>query len=508
MGYGSNEDFLGGLFPNTDPMLPITLREDSLLLTDVTNLRSVRPSRSSFPPHLGNKMTASEQNHTREDFLRRFSSPFWEERVSALQALQKADRAQRFQALPELRRIIMDEHQYVRLAAIEVLGTLEQDVPLAPLISALMDNFWDIRAAASQILGTLKERTPIQLLIDMLNIEHDENVREALVRALGKQGQRVPLPIFVLVLQHDSNWLVREAAAWALGETKLSEAIPPLVQALKDDSDENVRVMVAQSLGILGKKEAEKPLFEVFCYDTDEDVREAAAQALQQLDEETRGLAIQNYVQQLIQSDDNLLEDFFHLLLNEGNATDLFFSTKRPSGLQTFHRLTEFIKNKKGYVDQSCSSITTQGEALLFHCFYQSTGLSFQEFVLQSLEDVTRIQPLEAALEDPNEVVRAAARAALEVREKRQWHDLLIVSFALLHSSRNEKEQPPLQVVVSGIGCHEVRRDDDSVLKQIMMAWTDMAEEPLACQRPHDVIDLRIWYQTRSQHYAQQAASW
>src|SRR5882724_9896791 len=257
MGYGSNEDFLGGVFPNTDPMLPIILREDSLLLTDVTNLRSVRPTRSSFPPHLGKKMTTSEHNHTHEDFLRRFSSSVWEERVSALQVLQKADRAQRLQALPELRRIIMDEHQSVRLAAIEVLGTLEQDVPLAPLISALMDTFWDIRAAASQVLGTLKERTPIQLLIDVLTIEHDENVREALVRALGKQGQHAPLPIFVQVVQQDSNWLVREAAAWALGETKLAEAIPALVQALKDDLDENVRAAAAHSLGLLGKREAE-----------------------------------------------------------------------------------------------------------------------------------------------------------------------------------------------------------------------------------------------------------
>jgi HEAT repeat protein len=507
MRYASNEDFPKGVHPNTDPVLPIILREDSLLVTDVMNLRSVRPPRSSFSPHVGNKMTISEQNHSLADFLHRFSSPFWKERVSALQALQKADRAQRLQALPELRRTIVDEHQYVRLAAIEVLGTLEQDIPLAPLIIALTDNFWDIRAAASQVLGTLKERMPIQLLIDMLHIEHDENVREALVRALGKQGQCVPLTIFVTILQHDSSWLVREAAAWAIGEAKLFDAIPSLIHALRYDTDENVRAAAAQSLGLLGKKEAEKPLFDAFYYDIDEDVQEAAAQALQQLDEETRGLTIQNYVQQLIQSDDSLLEDCLRIL-QEGYATDLSFSTRRASGLQAFHRLTEFIKNKKGYVDQSRTSITAQGEALLFHCFYQSTESSFQEAVLQSIEDITKIQPLEAALEDTNEVVREAAAVALEAREKRPWHDLLIVSFALLHSSTHEEDQLPLQVVVSGIGCHEVRGNDDSVLKQIMVAWTDMAEEPLACQRPHDVIDLRIWYQTRSQHYEQQVASW
>ena len=285
---------------------------------------------------------------------------------------------------------------------------------------------------------------------------------------------------FLEVLNADPNWLVREAAAWALGE--LGEVTPThaLIAALLGDPDESVRAAAAKSLGKSQAPEAEEPLWHAL-NDGDEDVRIAVGWALQQFDEEIRG----RHWGPVCHFDEPPWSRF-----------------KEPSTLNSrtpqeeiFFALTQFISDKKGWVCQADIVCTSQGQALLIDCFYQTTEEIPHETFLRSVNNAMIVQPIESALSCRDDVVQTAAKRAMEAQKQRPGNNILLVSFALSHpDDQGATGKKPLRIVVSGIGCSQVREKDTCVLDQIVDTWAHRVDEPLTCEHPHDLTDLKIWY--------------
>ena len=494
MNYASNEDFFGISYPNTGPIMSISAHESQQDISDTQNgdVALPRLSTEARSQDTHNEHPTSQFQSLQELFVD-LESTREERRLEALRVLRDAGAEACLGAMPEIQRALKDDSESIRGAAVEVLAILNDVRSLKLLMTALTDTFWEIRATAAQALGNRGTQTPIHYLTEVFEIEQDESVREAIAQALGKQGRTMPMRLMLDILRNDPDWLVRSAAARALGELRQEAPVHALIHTLQNDPDECVRATAAWALGQSWMLLAEGPLFKALQDDGDEDVQEAAALALQQLDEETRGLTAKY--------DDDLADE-----RSSSVSSTLWKQTQKE---QLFFALAEFMGDKRGGVWKRNVTHTQQGQVLRIDCFYQSAGKTFYELLHTFLEEKAMIQPIEAALNERDDMLRAAVTQAFHAREKRPWLDLLIVSIALSGPPGEKVSgQMPLRVILSGMSCKKVRENDTSVLDQIMDTWTDAAEQqPLIRQQSHDLTDIKIWYQSASEHPSHQFAS-
>ena len=412
-----------------------------------------------------------------------------EQRLRSISELAEAALGGRQEAVLELQDIALcDGSDDVRVAAVEALGALKEGAPVVPLLVALRDSFWDVRAAAAQALGNLRRRTPIRHLIAHLKQETDMSVREAIVCVLGQQRDVALVKVLVKVLRADKSWLVREMAVWALGELGERAPLHALIYALRFDPSEQVRAAAATSLGQVGEKEVMAPLFKALEEDSS-NVREAASRALQQLDIKIGSQETSEH----IESQDLL---FLEEWLSSNNSSSEEYPWLKE--WQAFSTLSEYIRDKRGGVKAELRE-TKQGRALLLHCFYERPEESLQETLLPSIQQISVIEPIEAALQSRDDFVQIAVRKALEAGEQRKWFDLLVVSFVILQASEAmEQKHSPLHVIVSSMSCQRVREQDVLARDQLLEKWLDKVDEPLACKHPHDLADLKVWYHSAS----------
>lgn len=480
-----NDEMPGETFPDTGAILAIRI-------SDAHSEDAVKKIvQGSVKPDFPERVHAEQQG---KSFLIECSALLSIEREEALERslrhvneLEVAMAAGSRKAVFELQEIAFgDSAEDVRVAAVEALGTLGEQMPVMSLLLALRDSFWDVRAAAVQALGKLGKRTPVTHLIAHLKQESDMSVREAIVRVLGQQSKTTLVDIFVDVLLEDENWLVREAAAWALGELGEHAPLPALIYALHFDPSEQVRAAAASSLGPTGGQGAITSLFEAL-EDDDSDVQEAAALALQQLDIEVE---FQEIPADFKKHDLSILEKWL--------ASDMSLSEalQRQKNWQAFSTLTDYIKDKRGGVKAELRE-TTYERVLLLHCFYKRPEESLQETLLPSIQGISRVEPIETALQSRDDLVQNTVKKALEIRKKRKWLDLLVVSFVVSHAQvETEYTHPPLRVIFCSMSCQDVREQDVLILDQLLERWHDIIREPLICERSHDVADLKVWYQS------------
>jgi HEAT repeat protein len=549
-----NNDFPGDISQNSDPnyWLPMYRDQQEPLRRvhqgGAENLRFLEPRSNK---DIGKEDSLPTDSNHFEGLIAQLSGFGWEKSEEAFRQLDMVGIDECLKALHELRDVSGDGADHVRVAAVEILGSLGKLAPVEPLVVALADSFWDVRAAAAQALGALGERTPVKFLMKMLDHEKDENVREAIVRSLGKQKMLMLIQKFVFLLRHDESWLVRQAASWALGEFGDNAPIKWLSYALHYDDDESVRAAAALSLGQSKKMKVKKFLYEALL-DVEEEVREAAQRAIEHLDEniqrepseegwpvripelhspqdkhlgismttsepqtnpeidveneripELRSLQDRNLGDARTASEPqtNPEMESIDLLLRE---QDQSFSTKASpvwgeSEQEWIMRiLVDFLHDRRGYVSKPRTLETADESIVMFTCFYQYSSVLW-EAVLQSVQASMEVIHIETALMEHDEMVGQALQQTFEAWGERTWMDLLVVSFVLPRRAREEK---PLRIMVSGMSGNQVRKDDMHVLEQIANTWIASLEEPLVCQHPYDLTDLRIWYQQAPDHPA------
>lgn len=144
------------------------------------------------------------------------------------------------------------------------------------LLATLKDSNWSVRVAAVQALGELGEQVPVERVAAALLDEH-ESVRATAARALGKQRLRAPIEPLLAALE-DSSWLVRTTALQALSKCEQVVPVAPLLTALRDE-DESVRAAAAGALGTQEERTPVGPLVQAL-HDSAWHVREMALNSL------------------------------------------------------------------------------------------------------------------------------------------------------------------------------------------------------------------------------------
>src|SRR5436853_7449943 len=81
------------------------------------------------------------------------------------------------------------------------------------LAATLSHGQWSIRVAAVQALGKLEGQVPVASLVVALLADEHEAVRAAASRQLGELGERVPVEPLIYALD-DPSWMVRADAAY------------------------------------------------------------------------------------------------------------------------------------------------------------------------------------------------------------------------------------------------------------------------------------------------------
>ena len=413
-------------------------------------------------------------------FVLRMRSEKIEDRLEGIRALVRAGEQTCLEAQPYLREALGDNAEQVRIEAAEAFALLGDAAPLDALMCAVVDLSWQVRAAAAQTLGVTCRQAAIPYLIKVLKPERDANVREAIVRALGKQGKAMPVDTVTNVLSQDQNWLVRTAAAWALGELYESAPIDALLNAFQQDQDESVRAAAAKALGKSGNPAVIDYLFRALD-DPEMEVHDAVVWALQQFDEEARGLKAWGPV--------------YH------------FDEEPSPQARAFLEITQFLGDKKGWLDRSNMLQTARGRVLHLNFFYQSTSSFYQTVMQQPINYRPSLEPLVSALNERDPVVKEALKHAIESRKDRPWLDLLVVSFVLTSSSKNSPREINLRVIISGMGLLKVRAHDVSVLDLLVDAWCKAVEEPPVPDimnnripvNTTNLLDLRVWYDPSTQ---------
>lgn len=172
--------------------------------------------------------------------------------------------------------------EFLRLAAIKVLGTMGDQVPLEVFLEALCDrNLW-VRKMTLVALGNQGERVPIPILIDAL---HDRRrVSEAAGDILEKLGTRVPHALVVQALGDPMAHVLRKAIH-LLQTITYEEPFPvETIRSMLQDRDAGVREAAILALNQVGVIEPAEP-FIAALNDSESNVRKAALLALENLGE-------------------------------------------------------------------------------------------------------------------------------------------------------------------------------------------------------------------------------
>ena len=141
----------------------------------------------------------------------------------------------------------------IRLAALNILGTMKESRTTAVLFTALDNSESLVREAAASEIGKLGDRSAITPLIASLNDE-DDNVCKAAAAALREIG--TPAVEHLLEMLKNSDCDLRIIAANALGKIGDTHAVEPLV-ALLNDENKNVCRAAASALGGIGRPAVE-----------------------------------------------------------------------------------------------------------------------------------------------------------------------------------------------------------------------------------------------------------
>jgi len=405
-------------------------------------------------------------------------------------ALVSSEHTRQGNAEQDLWKAICEHPPETRVKAIDILAQLQDPTLLSLFWSALHDEYWEVRAAAAQALGEFRNQQLAPLFIKVFQEETDEIVQQALVRALGKSRNEPTILLLVQILRNpEQDVLVREAAAWALGEFGEKAHIRVLIETLREDPDEIVQAAAAKSLGALRQLYAKKPLLEAL-RNENKNVGEAATWALQALHQgQWREIL---WLRRYREADP---KQALILLLERQEDYPLherYQDYEQTLREQTFSLLAHFIRDKRGFISDAILIQEPWSQTLLVLYGYQQTEKALQKEVLPLIEKATAVEPIEKALEI-DEYASEVIQQALKVREKRVWHESLLVQLGLF-----PRAGQPLRVMLFGTAYQKVRDSDPPILEQLSQKWRDHLILPGGQNvrlRPHELRQLRIWYE-------------
>jgi len=146
---------------------------------------------------------------------------------------------------------IKDDDHITKVSCAWILGNLDDEIGVQPLIFGLSDKNSGFRGACVINLVKLKKFS-LNLLIESLNSQDKIKRRES-IKALGEIADNKASNSLIKALG-DSDWNVRFRSIEALGKIGDTNALEP-ISNLTNDSSSNVRKKAVEVIGILAAGE-------------------------------------------------------------------------------------------------------------------------------------------------------------------------------------------------------------------------------------------------------------
>lgn len=179
-----------------------------------------------------------------------------------------------------IREMLADPDHDVRATAMHALVTLGEPDGGKLALDGLEDSHGFVRSIAAKLLGDLGDRRSLDVLIDRLENDPEDIVRQRAAEALETLGGEGALTGLARGLD-DPMENVRLASIKGLRKLDPGFDVPALARLLLEDTSWEIRVQAATALGDTGLAEV-RPVLEAALGDANEYVRSAAANALRQ----------------------------------------------------------------------------------------------------------------------------------------------------------------------------------------------------------------------------------
>jgi HEAT repeats len=154
-------------------------------------------------------------------------------------------------ALPDLRRLLVDKNADVRSAAARALGKLG-DTDAVPSLLEVLDGPRTVPAGVVTMALLHMGPSASDALRVGLEPKRPAPVRQVAAELLGRLGATESTDELIRMAGHDPDLQTRMAAAGALGRLGLPRAIEPLIELLSPDEPRALREVAATALGSLG----------------------------------------------------------------------------------------------------------------------------------------------------------------------------------------------------------------------------------------------------------------
>ncbi|MHC4528871.1 MAG: HEAT repeat domain-containing protein [Planctomycetota bacterium] len=177
-------------------------------------------------------------------------------RIDAIEAVAAT---RQIRLVPQVRRMLRDEFEWVRFAAALAMGDLEYSLAGDDIAQLLGDVSANVRIAAAYALYRLGSSESFEIIRNGL-VSDAQTVRANAALLLGKSGDKRALRYLWWALGgEDSDYTVKLKAAEAIGRLGDEQIFPKLwatvLSAYVDD-----RIMAIQAMGSLGSEKAREVL--------------------------------------------------------------------------------------------------------------------------------------------------------------------------------------------------------------------------------------------------------
>ncbi|MHA1803211.1 MAG: HEAT repeat domain-containing protein [Promethearchaeota archaeon] len=158
----------------------------------------------------------------------------------------------------------------IRKNAIKLLGELEVDKAVEPLLNHLDDIYDEVSLATIDALGNIGNISAVSHLLKVLDIEDvnyeyiDLDFKFFILDAIKKiylKSEKQDFEILYAILKKDND-ILKESVAYLLGEIGREEFLNPLLDLLKEKNFD-VRKNAIIALGKIGNKNAIEPLLSI-----------------------------------------------------------------------------------------------------------------------------------------------------------------------------------------------------------------------------------------------------
>ncbi|MBN2490373.1 MAG: HEAT repeat domain-containing protein [Planctomycetes bacterium] len=157
--------------------------------------------------------------------------------------------------IAEFKKFYNRDNVKVRRAAVEDFKGVDTLEAAQLLVACFKDSDHELRETAQDALGMIRDKKAVEWILDRARMASDTELRGRLVLALGEMRHPQILPTLTGVIRHREAFLRRNAVL-ALGKQGDPRAVGVLIEALDNESEDLVRQALFEALGNLGDPKA------------------------------------------------------------------------------------------------------------------------------------------------------------------------------------------------------------------------------------------------------------